>query len=294
MKNLQFREETGSNISSRREFLFGASISAILGAVLGIKGKELHLYIRKYQEVLGLSYIETAEQLYKAISERDIKKISRVPNRISWLHEVRLENISPQEYDLSCELKAFEILLRLNGFDYREQNIINDLPISTNPSEGIHPNLINAKRTDTYRLGQLPPNPYGVHPCVLNSEYKDRVPGLIYTDMLCEDGPFGLEVDNIESKKIAWERALMGNLEAGISTLFWFQAYEGRRSTYQDYPVAEWEHACVAVGYSDTCIWAINPGNLDILEINREGLSDRALAVGGGLMCIRNGVTQPA
>lgn len=141
----------------------------------------------------------------------------------------------------------------------------------------------------------MPPNPYGVYPNVLYESFSSKIPGLTYIDTLNTDNSQGSIIDSSsKNPQQSWENALIGNLEAGISTLCWYQMFQGDRGNYEGYPVAEYEHVGVAVGYSNKIIWMINPWNLDIIQEPRLGLADRALAVGGGLMCIRERFTQPS
>lgn len=289
---------------TRREYLLYISEAVVIGAFLGIGGKltfEKYLEIKSFQNASGLTLYTAVSEIVKTQQEQEIIKVPQVPNRMSWLVEAKKRSIKPQKYDLSCEIKGLELLFLLNGIRAEEDHLIDLLPKDIDPSLGVHPNLKDVlnNKLERSRWGKLPPLPYGVHPQVLYKTFHPIVPRLLYTDTCAINSPF--EFSDIEKEK-KWSECLQGNLMAGMPTLYWYQACEGKRTMYSGYPVAEGEHVGVAIGYRPgssgdmESVWTLNPYDLSIFEMSMEGLPDKALAVGGGMVAIwpNTQITQPA
>jgi len=72
-----------------------------------------------------------------------------------------LKLLKPQQYPLSCEIASLSHLLRVYGRRKSEKEIIDCIPKSTDPYQGVHPNLEIASRLPNPQ-DQIPPEVYGV------------------------------------------------------------------------------------------------------------------------------------
>lgn len=145
----------------------------------------------------------------------------------------------PQTFNLSCESRSAVDLARYFGTSISELEFLNGLPVSDNPEKGFVGDV-------TGLLGQIPPNPYGVHAIPVANRLSE----------------FGLNA--IPHKGMSYSE-LQDEVAAGRPIIIWgisglqngepieYTASDGERTI-----VAPFEHTFIVIGYSDSHVTVLD------------------------------------
>lgn len=145
----------------------------------------------------------------------------------------------PQNFNLSCESRSAVDLARYFGFNISELEFLKGLPVSDNPEKGFVGDV-------TGLLGQIPPNPYGVHAIPVAERLRE----------------YGLNA--IPRKGMSFSE-LQAEIAAGrpviIWAISWLQdgvAVEYTASDGEKTIVAPFEHTFIVIGYSDSHVTVLD------------------------------------
>jgi uncharacterized protein YvpB len=145
----------------------------------------------------------------------------------------------PQNFNLSCESRSGEDIARFFGFNISELEFLKGLPVSDNPVKGFVGDV-------TGLLGQIPPNPYGVHAIPVAERLREYV------------------LNAIPRKGMSFSE-LQAEIAAGRSVIIWAiswlqdgVAVEYTASDGEKTIVAPFEHTFIVIGYSDSHVTVLD------------------------------------
>lgn len=156
----------------------------------------------------------------------------------------------PQNFNLSCESRSAVDLARYFGFNISELEFLSGLPVSDNPEKGFVGDV-------TGLLGQIPPNPYGVHAIPVAERLRE----------------FGLNA--IPQKGMSFSE-LQAEIAAGRPVIIWAisglqngVAVEYTASDGETTIVAPFEHTFIVIGYSDSHVTVLDNEKIYRAPINK-------------------------